>query len=143
MCTSPKHWWPPVGSVQKANKKPKGTVNTRKCKASMSLPHKPQPYVSFLYSFPRTSLAPHITSAPLCTFLLHQPSGLNALHKSVAPRNENPTTTKPMIIGVLSRGWRDGAALFLPVEVLDAPVATAVTDPEPEVAVPVEVPPAF
>lgn len=49
---------------------------------------------------------------------------------------------KPMIMGVLSRGWRWGAALFWPVAVLDE-LAVAVTDPEPWVAVPVEVPPAF
>ena len=51
---------------------------------------------------------------------------------------------KPMIMGVLSRGWRDiGAALLLEVEVLEAPVATAVTDPEPGAAVPADVPPEF
>lgn len=49
---------------------------------------------------------------------------------------------KPIIMGVLSRGWREDPALFLPVAVPDA-LAVAVTDPEPGVAVPVEVPPAF
>ena len=55
----------------------------------------------------------------------------------------------PRMNGAFSKGCRDGgAALLLLLEVplvavLDAPEATAVTDPEPGVAVPVDVPPAF
>ena len=48
-------------------------------------------------------------------------------------------------MGRKSMGWREEPALFLlePEEVEAAPVATAVTDPEPGEAVPVEVSPAF
>jgi hypothetical protein len=107
--------------------------------------HKPQPYVSILSTIPRSSLAQLITAAPLCTFfLLRSISWMGADHNSVAPKNENPTTMNPMIMGVLSKGRTDiGAALLLLVAVLEAPVATAVTDPEPAVAVPVDVPEAF
>lgn len=138
---------PPAGPPQKANKKPKGAVNTRKCQALYSdilhPSHKPQPYVSFL-SFQDPALLN--SSLPRLRYVhssfFHPFVVMWLDHKSVAPKNENPTTMDAMIMGVLSRGWRDnGAALLLLVAVLE-PVA-AVTDPEPGVAVPVEVPAAF
>ena len=63
----------------------------------------------------------------------------------MAPKNEKNNTTPEMAMGRKSMGLREEAALFLdePDELEAALVETAETDPEPAVAVPGDVSPAF
>jgi hypothetical protein len=83
----------------------------------------------------------HITvCTPSDSHSLHPPLSLFLLYRRVAPSSENPTTTNPTIIGVLSMGWSaEPAFFFVPLAAL---VAVAVTLPDPAVAVPAESPPA-
>jgi hypothetical protein len=59
-------------------------------------------------------------------------------YNSIPPRTVHPKTIAPTIMGDRSRGRGPPTAALFFVE--PAPVATAVTDPEPGAAVPVDVP---
>src|ERR1700761_3427449 len=88
----------------------------------------------------------HITNKPRSprpTSRIYKTSTPPSIHirefyRRVAPRNDKETTTKPIIMGVLSVGWSGGPAFFFPV---DEGEAVWVGVPEPGVAVPEDMPP--
>ena len=87
----------------------------------------------------RWPYSPITVCTPSGSHSLLPPSNHSLPYKRVAPSSENPTTTNPTIIGVLSMGWSaEPAFFFVPLAVL---VAVAVTLPDPAVAVPAESPP--